>query len=352
MRDNLVETLLEMMEIGSDNRADKSTIIDYARRRLEKLGLRTSITGLDDAPALWTSFGEGGIILSGHLDTVPVGDSWSRTQGEIQGDKIFGRGASDMKGAVAANLDAAETLVEEGVPFSIFLTTDEEEDMFGALELSGLDVLEKARGILIGEPTGMMIVAREKGVYRFRITTKGKAGHSSQPWLGENAIMKMHRIISRLDDLLTSPKDFTEKRTATITTMDGGTKNNVIPESCSAEIDIRFPPSESIELVRSSIEERLADQNYLLETIAELDPFEAPESSSLIREALDFLNTEMYSAAFATEASRFSVRNQEIVICGPGKPGTCHIVDEWVSKVDLERYRDFIIHMARFSSQG
>jgi acetylornithine deacetylase/succinyl-diaminopimelate desuccinylase-like protein len=352
MRDNLIDTLLELMEIGSDNRSDKGPIIKYTVGRLEELGLQTSITGPKDTPALWGSFGEGGIILSGHLDTVPIGDGWSRGQGEIQGDRIFGRGASDMKGAVAANLDAAEILVEEGVPFSIFLTTDEEEGMFGALELSGLDVLEKARGILIGEPTGMMIVAREKGVYRFRITTKGKAGHSSQPWLGENAIMKMHRIISRLDDMLTSPMDFTEERTASVTTINGGAKNNVIPESCSAEIDVRFPPWESIELVRSSIEDRLADQDYGIETIAELDSFEATEPSSLISEAVDFLDTKMYSAAFATEASRFYMHNQEIIICGPGKPGTCHIVDEWVSKVDLKRYRDFVLHMARFSSQG
>ena len=352
MRDNLVDTLLELMEIGSDNQSNKGSIIDYAVQRLKELGLQASITGPEDTPALWASFGEGGIILSGHLDTVPVGEGWSRGQGEIQGDRIFGRGTSDMKGAVAANLDAAETLVRKGIPFSIFLTTDEEEGMIGALELSDLDVLKKARGILIGEPTGMKIVAREKGVYRFRITTKGRAGHSSQPWLGENAIMKMHRIISRLGDMLESPEEFTEERTASVTTMDGGTKNNVIPESCRAEIDIRFPPWESVELVRTSIEERLADQDYKIETIAELDSFEAPESSSLIREAIDLLDTEMYSAAFATEASRFSVHNQEIVICGPGKPGTCHIVDEWVSKVDLKRYRDFVIHIARFSSQG
>jgi acetylornithine deacetylase/succinyl-diaminopimelate desuccinylase-like protein len=352
MSNNLVDTLLDLMKIGSDNRTDKGPIIEYMAGRLEKLGLEASITGPKEAPALWASFGEGGIILSGHLDTVPVGDGWSRGQGEIQGDIIYGRGASDMKGAVAANLDAAETLVENGVPFSIFLTTDEEEGMFGALELSGLDVLEKARGILIGEPTGMMIVAREKGVYRFRITTRGIAGHSSQPWLGENAIMKMHGLVSRLDDMLTPPLDFTEERTASVTTMNGGAKNNVIPESCSAEIDVRFPPGESIEFIRSLIEDRLVDQDYGIETIAELDPFEAPESSNLISEAIDFLNTEMYSAAFATEASRFSLRNPDIIICGPGKPGTCHIVDEWVSKIDLKRYRDFVLHMARFSSQG
>lgn len=352
MKDRLLKTLLELMEIESDNLSDKGPIIDYASRRMEGIGMKVSVTGPQDTPAIFASSGGGGVIMSGHLDTVPIGSGWSRMQGEIDGDKIFGRGVSDMKGAVAVNLEVAEVLIEEGVPFSIFLTTDEEEAMLGALKLSELEVLGRAGGIIIGEPTGMRIVAREKGVIRLKLTTRGKAGHSSQPWLGENAIMKMHGILSDLKDIIQSPKEATEERTAAVTTIKGGTKNNVIPESCTVEIDIRFPPRESIEDVRSLIEERLDAHDCEMESTAELDSFESPTSSSFIEEAQRFLGTPMFPVAFATEAARFANQNAEIVICGPGMPGTCHIVDEWVDVKELERFYDLVIHMARFVAHG
>lgn len=352
MKERIIRTLLELMEMESDNLSDKGPIIDYASRRLKEIGMKVSVTGPKDTPAIFASSGEGGLIMSGHLDTVPIGSGWSRMQGESDGDKVFGRGVSDMKGAVAVNLEVAEILMEEGVPFSVFLTTDEEEAMLGALKLSELELLGRAGGIIIGEPTGMRIVAREKGVLRLKLTARGKAGHSSQPWLGDNAIMKMLGILSDLKEVVQSPREATEERTAAVTTIKGGTKNNVIPESCTVEIDIRFPPWESMEDARTLIEERLVSHDCEMESTAELDSFEPPISSAFIEEAQRFLGTTRFPAAFATEAARFASQNAEIVICGPGTPGTCHIVDEWVDVGELEKYYDFVVHMARFVAQG
>ena len=352
MRDRILETMLDLIGIDSDNRADKAPIVEYARRRLLNIGMEVSVVGPEGRPALCASYGSGGIVLSGHLDTVPIGEGWTREQGETDHQRVYGRGTSDMKGAVAVMLEAARALVEEDIAFSVYLTTDEEEGMLGALDLAQSHILRESNGLVIGEPTGMKIVSKEKGVYRIRLTTRGKAGHSSQPWLGENAILKAHRILSNLDDIIRPPREPTEELTASVTTIKGGTKDNVIPESCSLEIDIRFPPWETIDGVKRLLEGRISKRDCETEVTAELESFEAPRASDLIEEARRYLKTEMFAAAFATEAARFASVNPNIVICGPGMPGTCHIVDEWVDVGDLERFYNFIIHMARYASQG
>ncbi len=352
MKERIVDTLLELIAIDSDSDADKGPVVDYAIAWLEGLGMKVIVTGPDDTPAIMATTGEGGITLSGHLDTVPVGEGWSKRQGQLDNGRIYGRGASDMKGAVATTLEVACALTEESVPFSVMLTTDEEEGMLGALALAQEGALERSRGVIIGEPTGMRVASMEKGVYRVRLTARGMAGHSSQPWTGRNAIMKMHRILGSMWDLIEVPASATEGRTATVTTIEGGTKNNVIPDRCAVEIDIRFPPSESLEENKEMMAQRIDGHDVWLEATAELESFQAPMGSALIEEAIDYLDTVTFPAMFATEAARFAPHNPEIVVCGPGTPGTCHIADEWVETENLERFHDFLLHMARFAAQG
>ncbi len=352
MRERIEDTLLELIGIDSDNLADKEAVVGFTTRWLEGLGMEVGITGPGETPAIHARLGRGGIALSGHLDTVPVGDGWSVDQGQKEGRRLFGRGTSDMKGAVAVALEAACTLVEEDVPFYVMLTTDEEEGMLGALALTKVGLLEECGGVIIGEPTGMKVVSREKGVLRLRLTTRGRAGHSSQPWLGENAITKMRGTLDALGDLVVAPHSTTEERTASVTTIKGGIKNNVIPESCTAEIDIRFPPSESLDDIRALVAERLEGKECEVEATAELESFRTPEASGLLDEALRYLGTGTFPASFATEAARFAAVNREIVVCGPGTPETCHIADEWVDVENLGRFHDFLLHMARFVAQG
>jgi len=352
MREEILETLLELLEIKSDTASSKEKIIEYTRKRLCEVGMDVTVIGDAEIPAISATAGEGGLVFSGHLDTVPAGSNWTRAQGEIDGDRIYGRGTADMKGAVAAMFHAAERLCEEEVPFSIFLTTDEEEGMFGAQRLAALPVLRKAKGMIIGEPTGLKVVTREKGVFRFMLRVDGKAAHSSQPWFGDNAIIRMHDMLSKLRDLAEPPLAPTEEMTLCVTTIRGGTKNNVVPEACKAEIDIRFPPSLSLQAVRRQIRDRLAGFEYEMGAIAELDAFTSPVDSPLGRELLRFLGNGTVSVCYATEAPRYARANKNIFICGPGLPETCHIADEWVSIGNLVRTYEMMIHMAKFAVQG
>lgn len=346
MKQKIVDTLKEMLDIDSDNEAEKGPIVDYAKEWLEGAGMDVAVYG-EEKPAMWASGGTGGIIFSGHLDTVPIGKGWTKDQGEIVGDRIYGRGTLDMKGAVSAMFHAASTLNEEGVPFSILLTTDEEEGMHGAAELSKLDVVKQARGIIICEPTDMVPVYREKGVFRFRLRTRGQAAHSSQSWLGENAILKMHDILAKLRDLAETPEGATEDMTMSFTTIEGGIKNNVVPDLCESEIDVRFPPSLKFDEVRAKVLGRIEGDDYEMDAITELEAFEAPASSRLLDELKKYLGKEETSVSYATEAARYGAVNPEICICGPGKAGKAHVADEWVDMDQLVETYQMLIHLAR-----
>ncbi len=345
MKDEIVDTLREMLNIDSDNQADKGPIIGYTRERLEGLGMEVTVLG-EGVPALCATSGSKGLIFSGHLDTVPIGKGWTRGQGEIVGERVYGRGTLDMKGAVSAMFHAASTLTKEGVPFSILLTTDEEEGMDGAAELSKLEVVKEAPGIIICEPTDMVPVFREKGVFRFRLRTRGQAAHSSQSWLGENAILKMHDILAKLRDMAETPEGPTEGMTMSLTTVEGGVKNNVVPDLCESEIDVRFPPDMHLDDVRSRVLGKLEGEDYEWDAITELEAFETSTSGRLLNELKEYLGKRETSVSYATEAARYGEVNPETCICGPGKAGKAHMADEWVDMNQLVETYNMLIHLA------
>lgn len=345
-------TLLELLQIDSDNRADKSDIVRYVVGKLRECGMEVKIVGNEDTPAIFAANGPGGVIFSGHLDTVPIGNGWKRKQGEIAKGRIYGRGTADMKGAVASMLHAAETLTEDGVPCSIMLTTDEEEKMLGALELSKIDALKKAPAIIICEPTGLNVACKEKGVYRFRLITHGKAAHSSQSWLGENAILKMHSLLGRLSNLAKIPRGPTDGLTMCFATIKGGTKNNVVPDRCETEIDIRFPAPQTPDDIANLLHKRLGGKGYEIEVIYGLDAFEADPKSWVVDEIKRFLGTKVISVPYATEAPRYAKANSSIYIYGPGEPKMAHVMDECVEIKKLEKTCEMLVHLAKKASQG
>jgi acetylornithine deacetylase/succinyl-diaminopimelate desuccinylase-like protein len=308
--------------------------------------------GNEDAPAIFATSGLRGIIFSGHLDTVPIGDGWKRKQGEISKGRVYGRGTSDMKGGVASMLHAAETLVEDEIPCSIMLTTDEEERMLGALELGKIDAVRKAPAIVICEPTGLDVACKEKGVYRFRLVTHGKAAHSSQSWLGENAIVKMHSLLGRLSHLAKTPRGPTDGLTMCFTTIRGGTKNNVVPDRCEAEIDVRFPAPQTPDHIAAMLHDRLGGKGYDIEVIYGLDAFETDPKFWVVDEIKRLLGTKVISVPYATEAPRYAKANSSIYVCGPGEPAMAHVVDECVDIGKLEKAYEMLVHLAKRAAQG
>src|SRR5262249_6652992 len=144
----LLGCLQELVRFRSDRPEDRRKIARWAEARLRAMGARVTRHGSPDSPALLASFGEGGVLFSGHLDTVPMTGAWRTRPAEIRGDKLFGRGSSDMKGGVAAILMAASEL-RGRVPFSIALTTDEETTMAGAKSMLGTPALRRSTAIVV-----------------------------------------------------------------------------------------------------------------------------------------------------------------------------------------------------------
>jgi acetylornithine deacetylase/succinyl-diaminopimelate desuccinylase-like protein len=350
--ERVVDTLLELLSRPSASNQDRSNIVGFVQDWLSSLGMSVTLHGSENLPALCATNGSGGIILSGHLDTVPVGSNWERGQGEIVGGRIYGRGTADMKGGVAAMLHTAVDLMRDDLPFSIFLTTDEEDRMTGAYALAELDPVKEAKGILVGEPTDLLPAYKEKGISRFRLTTYGLAAHASQPWLGENAIQKMSGLLERLNRWAKAPVAPTEDMTLCISMIKGGLKPNIVPDRCEVDIDARFPKPLTYQKVRTIIMDELKGSDYDIHMLYELEAYEADVDSELSRAAREVTGTELTIVPYATEAPIFAAYNPNVLVCGPGAMTMAHADDEFVERWQLERAIGIYIAMARRMAQG
>jgi len=348
----VVSTLLALLSYPSTSSHDKTEIISYASDWLAGLGMDVRLHGEESTPAICATNGSGGIILSGHLDTVPMGMKWSMGQGEVLAGKIYGRGAADMKGAIASMLHAAVDLMEEDVPFSIFLTSDEEERMTGAFALRKLDVLSEAKGVLVGEPTDLQPAYKEKGISRFRLTTHGTAAHASLPWLGENAIQKMSRLLEKLSKWAKAPQGPTEDITLCVSMIKGGIKSNVVPDKCEVEIDARFPTPFTYQKVRTIIMDELKGESYDIQMLYELEAYAADSDSEFARAAVELTGTELIVVPYATEAPVFAAVNPNVIVCGPGGMKMAHADNEFVERWQLERAIELYITLCKRFAQG
>ena len=351
MVETVTETLIDLILIDSSTNADKGEIVKYAIDWLKGLGMEVDIFGDKVNPAICAYNGIGGVALSGHLDTVPKGVNWTREQGELDGGRIYGRGAADMKGACACMLQAAKQLMDDDLDFYVLFTTDEEVRMEGAKALVKTHGAKNACGIVIGEPTSMRVAYKEKGVSSFQLRTKGKAAHASMPWLGDNAIVRMSHLLSKLNDIGTSD-ELQNGVTFNITTINGGVKNNVIPDLCEVEIDVRLPYPVRASQVEALVHRKLKGETYDLIVPYEMPAFQTDPSSPMVRSALEQLGTAPVEMPYATEAAVYCDVNKQILICGPGNADLAHAADEYVERENLERTVSLYTTLARKMVQG
>jgi len=347
MTRELVRNLIELLNMRSDTNEGKKALFEQVRSRLEEIGLRVVVGGAHDSPAMIASYGSGGIAFAAHLDTVPAGDDWTREDGEVEAGRVYGLGAADMKGGVAAMMAAARVLKEEEVPFSLLITTDEEELMTGAEFLAKRPEVRRASGILVGEPTDLRVAWKEKGISRLTLTAHGVAAHASMPWNGDNAIMRMASLLDRLDPMLKVPEGPTDDLTLVVSTIRGGTRNNIVPDRCEAQLNARFPYPLTAKEVRERIMRTLEGETYDIIMQYELPAFETSPDTALIRELLDAGADGIFAVPYATEAAVYSTVNPLVAVCGPGSPNMAHSKDEYVERWQLERAFRLYCEMGR-----
>ena len=341
------------MLLKSTSEDDMRPIVDFVSHRLEAMGLNLRYYGDKKFPAIVTQFRKGGVALSGHLDTVPHGAGWKFDEGQSEGDRVYGRGTCDMKGGCTAMLLAAEDLIAANVPFSLCFTTDEETTMIGAGAAAKSPALTTAPCIVVAEPTEFDIVVHEKGLLHFSLATKGVAAHASMPELGDNAIVKMIKLLEKLEDLQRIPKNSTEEMTLCVDTIKGGTRINVIPDSCEAEIDVRYPPDMSTKKVLKKVTDRIGTKGYDLKILHELDPVGTDPKSLPVKTMKGCIGpkAKVTSVSYATEMVMFRDACKYLMVCGPGGNDICHCNDEYIEVPQIvkaaELYMEFCSRMTK-----
>jgi succinyl-diaminopimelate desuccinylase len=292
------------------------------------------------------------ICFTGHLDTVPLGvAAWTKDafSGEADGDKLFGRGTSDMKSGVAAITLMALQLARfaaRKAGLTIIFTAGEETTCEGAAHIAGLPgVLGEAGVIVAGEPTANAPWIAHKGCVRYAIKTKGVAAHASMPEKGENAIYKAAAIIKQLEafDFDFPPHPFLGEPTLAVTTMSAGTAINMIPEDASFCVDIRTLPGQAEESARRRLEAVLGPEVELhkLNSAASVGTDadnEWIQKVFAITERLTGKRPVPAGATYFTDCSVLTPAygNPPTIILGPGEPEMAHKTDEfcYVSKIE------------------
>ncbi|HUJ78532.1 MAG TPA: M20 family metallopeptidase [Thermoplasmata archaeon] len=333
MKRQMVDMLADLLKIASDPFSDKQEVLDYVQSFTDQVHMRNTLLGEPQAPALLAEYGQGGLVLSGHLDTPPVGDYWSFSQSQLAGGRMYGRGAADMKGTVIAMLQAAQDLVARKIPVVLALTTDEETTMQGAMALSKTLPLRRAKAVVVGEPTGLRVAYAEKGVLDLAIETRGKAAHGAMPHLGENAISKMMRILRGLESFkgrVAHPE--LGSVTMNIGTFAGGSRLNVVPNKCTAEVDIRFPPPYTPDQLYREIEEHLRriKTPFTLRRILTMPAVQIDPAMDHVRLLKEVASAESAVLVHASEAVHYSLVNPRVVIFGAGEEELSHQANEYV----------------------
>lgn len=288
------------------------------------------------------------LLLSGHLDTVPVDDpaAWSVPHlGALERDgRLYGRGALDMKGAIAAMAVAMRNLARlESSPSGdvvLALTAGEETDSCGAEILCARGVLADVGAAIIGEPTDLDIGIAHRGALWLRVEAAGQAGHGSQPSAARNAIEELLRWLGPagfLDALLAEPVDpLLGRGTVSLNMIGGGTSANVIPDRACAVLDIRTVPGSDPEAILSSLRARPGEVTLTL--LRHAPPIQVSADAALVGAAEAAVQAVTGEAAvkrglpYMTDGSIF-VKALDIpaIVIGPGPEADAHTDDESVS---------------------
>ncbi|MGQ0798122.1 MAG: M20 family metallopeptidase [Methanobacteriota archaeon] len=336
LADYVRTTLTEFVATRSTPDTDMRDILHAARAEIEELGLRPVLH--EDVGAVSATSGRHGVLFNGHLDTVPVASGWTKAQGALEGDHLYGRGTADMKAGCVAALAAGRILIDRGAPFSLLFTTDEETTMAGAKALATSDIVREAAAIVVAEPSHLRVIASEKGVLWYRASTRGRSAHGSTPHLGDNAIYRMARVLPHLERLSGSA-DALHEITVSVGGIHGGTKTNVVADACVAELDCRHPPGTS----RADVERLLgtafdaSGEAVGLDLVHEVPPAAVPTDGPHVRRLQALARTEVVGVAYATEMAFYAPHNPRCVVFGPGESDRIHVPDERVSLTEVVR---------------
>ncbi|MCV6631423.1 MAG: acetylornithine deacetylase [Flavobacteriaceae bacterium] len=363
----ILEKLVSFDVLGGES---NTSIITWIKKFIEAHGVQTTLVPNTDGTKanLHCRIGpavDGGVILSGHTDVVPVkGQSWTTdpftlTQKE---DKLYGRGSCDMKGFVACCLAALPDMIQANLqkPIYFAFSYDEEVGCIGAPSLIKsiqATYTEKPTYVIVGEPTMMQPIVGQKGIHIVDITVHGSEGHSSRIMQEVSAVheaaklvvwleQKMHHLIDNgMQDTRFNPPHSSMH----IGQIHGGIAANVIAHHCKFSLDIRTIPSDDLDNIIAEIEAHCKAQeiegqkknpNFKIEIVDFHPPVPALDTKDdspvipLIAEITGNNNTS--GVSYGAEAGHFHLAGYQTIICGPGNIAQAHRANEFIAVDQLE----------------
>ena len=356
--------LAEILAFDTVSRNSNLACIDWARAHMEAHGAACRLDfNADGTKAnLLATFGEGpgGIVLSGHVDVVPVdGQPWTVDPFAltVKNGRAYGRGACDMKGFDAVVMghvpDYAAAAEAGGEPIHVAFTYDEEQGCLGIPKL--IDAMAawgvKPRGALIGEPTSMRLVSAHKGGYVWRCRVTGKAAHSSLTHEAVNAIEYAARIIARIQDISDRERiggrrvEGFDVPFTTISTnlFSGGNGPNIVPALAEFMFDYRYVPGfdpatiiDDLRALAAELEPRMKaidpSAGIAFIPVNHIPALNARPEDDVYRIVHGLLpDKAVEKVAYGTEASFFERYGVPSVVCGPGSIAQAHKADEYVA---------------------
>jgi acetylornithine deacetylase len=308
-----------------------------------------------------------GYILSGHMDVVPAGEAgWDGDPFvlRIEGDRLYGRGTTDMKGFLAVVLAAVPSFLSRPLsrPIHLAFSYDEEAGCRGVPHLIARlpDLCGPPLGAIIGEPSGMRGILAHKGKAAARLTLRGLSGHSSRPDLGLNAIHAMTEVqqaaVATAIDLAEGPfEDEFEPpySSLSIGTITGGQAVNIIPELCNLELEARAISSVDPEALLAPVREAaeaLASKGFGVDwqVLSVYPALSLAPSSPLAALLKDLTGSEPLAAvSYGTEAGLYQRAGVDAIICGPGDIARAHKPNEFILTSELAACHSLIDALGR-----
>jgi acetylornithine deacetylase len=378
------ETLARLIAFDTTSRRSNLELIEFAEQRLAECGAEMRRVGNADGSKanLIARIGpdsNGGVLLSGHTDVVPVdGQAWSSDPFVLarRDGRYYGRGTADMKTFLALALAAAPDFAAANLkrPVQLAFSYDEEIGCLGAPSLIQ-DLIHtgpRPSAVIVGEPTSMETVSGHKGIATFKVTVTGKEAHSSLTHLGVSAIMEAAKLVALLSDISRQLEEgadpsspFLPKGASlTIGQINGGTAVNILARECVFAFDLRAPPGVDVQKVLAPVfdlagrldaelKARAPEAGVRIETRSGTPPLRpAPggEAEALARR-LAGDNGPARVVSYAAEAGQFQEAGYSTVICGPGSIEQAHQPDEYIDASQLERGAAFMARLAEHLAQ-
>ncbi len=371
---DLMDRLVAFPTVSRDSNLD---LIDFVENYLDGFGVASVRVPNEDGTkaALYAHIGpeiDGGVVLSGHTDVVPVdGQAWDTDPFTVteKNGKYFGRGTCDMKGFDALALSAVPLALERGLkrPLQIALSYDEEVGCVGAPPMIDHMVahgMPRADTVLVGEPSMMKVVTGHKGGMGFEMHFQGFEVHSSIAYQGVSAIMMAAKLIDwanqvNAENAQTTPNDLAAPFDPPYTTLhigqiSGGTAHNITAKDCHFGFDFRVVPGDDIAAWQARFDAKIAELDAEMKAVRPeagitatqyfglpgLVPETAGSAEELARRLTGDNSNNVVS--YGTEAGQFQERGYSAVVCGPGDIAQAHQPNEFITVDQFQQGEAFI----------